>query len=516
MVAAALLALLYLLLEPSSADLAAQTFRSDLFAAHGFLIWNNYWYAGHYLPGYSVLFPPLGAALGPRVVGALSAVAAAGLFGALAKDRYGPGARLATLWFGVGTATLLFTGRLTFALGVAVGAAALLAIQRRRLAVAAALAALTAFASPVAGLFLALIGIALALVGERRAAAALVGGALAALAALSIGFPSGGEEPFALSALVPVVLFAAVALVLLPREEVTLRSAIAVYALASIVAFAVPNPVGGNMARLGALAGGPVLALGLAGRRPVALAVLALPLLYWQWVAPIRDLSKAAGDPSVEEAYYGALLGELQGRTGGAPVRIEIPPTQNRWEADYVASRFPIARGWLRQLESDDFDLFTDGRLTPTAYRSWLYERGVSYVALPDAKPDYLAEDEDALIQRGLPYLRPVWANPHWRLYRVQGSPGLVSRAGDFPGPTGHRDRLTALGPDRFTLSARDSGSFLVRVHYTPYWTVTAGDACVERDGDWTGVRMVDPGSVQVSARFSLAALLGRDRQCSG
>ena len=33
MVAAALLALLYLVLEPSSADLAAQTFRSDLFSA---------------------------------------------------------------------------------------------------------------------------------------------------------------------------------------------------------------------------------------------------------------------------------------------------------------------------------------------------------------------------------------------------------------------------------------------------------------------------------------------------
>ena len=100
MLVAAILSLAYLLLEPSSADLAAQTFRSDLFASHGFLLWNNDWYGGHYLPGYSVLFPPLGAALGPRLVGALAAVTAAGLFSALTRHRYGERARLANLWFG--------------------------------------------------------------------------------------------------------------------------------------------------------------------------------------------------------------------------------------------------------------------------------------------------------------------------------------------------------------------------------------------------------------------------------
>src|SRR3954447_23940811 len=132
MVPAVVLALAYLIARPPSADLAAQAFRADLFADHGFLIWNNDWYAGHYLPSYSVLFPPLAAAVGPRLVGALSAVVAAGLFGALARRRYGERARLGTLWFGAGTASLLLAGELTFALGVAVGLGALLALQRRR------------------------------------------------------------------------------------------------------------------------------------------------------------------------------------------------------------------------------------------------------------------------------------------------------------------------------------------------------------------------------------------------
>ena len=74
---AAALAALYLLLDPPSADLAAQTYRTWLFEHAGWTVWDNGWYAGHHVPAYSVLFPPLAALLGPRVVGALSAVAAA-------------------------------------------------------------------------------------------------------------------------------------------------------------------------------------------------------------------------------------------------------------------------------------------------------------------------------------------------------------------------------------------------------------------------------------------------------
>jgi hypothetical protein len=506
MLPAVLLAIAYLVLRPPSADLAAQTFRSDVFAAHGFLIWNNDWYGGHYLPGYSLLFPPLGAALGPRLAGAVAAVAAAALFGALARRVYGDRARLGVLWFGVGTATMLFTGRLTFALGIALGLGALLALQRRRLALAAVLAVLTSLASPVAGLFLAIAGAALALAGDRRGGGAVAVAAGAAIAALSLAFPAGGREPFVFWAFAPVPLFAAGALLLIPKEQLALRCGVALYALVAIGAYAFPNPVGGTAARLGALFGGPLLALVLARRRRLALAVVALPLLYWQWAAPIRDVAVASGDPSIHESYYQPLLAALERRTGGGPVRIEIPPTRNRWESAYVAPRFPIVLGWLRQVEWDHRALFTGGNLTPSAYRSWLDDNGVSYVALADAKLDYLAMDEAALIRGGLGYLRPVWSNEHWTLYAVRGSPGLVS------GPA----TITRLGPNGFSLAVRRSARALVRVHFTSYWTVTTGDACVERDGDWTRLDVMRPGTVNVSARFSLAGLFGRDTACSG
>ena len=75
-VVAAVLAVLYLVLDPPSADLAAQTYRAGLFGDEGFAVWDNHWYGGHHLPAYSVLLPPLGSWLGVDVIGALSIVAA--------------------------------------------------------------------------------------------------------------------------------------------------------------------------------------------------------------------------------------------------------------------------------------------------------------------------------------------------------------------------------------------------------------------------------------------------------
>ena len=509
-------AIAYLIAQPSSLDLAAQAFRADLFASHGLEIWNNWWYGGHYLLTYSVLFPPLGALLGVRVVGALSALATTALFAAIVHGRDGERAWIASLWLGGATATMLMANRLTFALGAAIGLGALLAAQSERSVVAGALAALSGLGSPVAGLFVALAGAALAVTGRARIGAVLSVASLAPIVALALAFPTGGYFPFVFSAFIPVPLFAVAALLLLPAEERLLRAGVVLYAALCLVLFLFHTQIGANAARLGSLFGGPVLALGLAGRRPVALALVALPLLYWQWSAPVRDLVAGWRDPSVTAAYYHPLIGELNGLTRGRPVRVEIPPTRNRFEADYVAPHYPLARGWLRQSESDDLDLFTDGNLTPPAYRQWLQERGVTYVALSDADPDYLAEDEDDLIRGGLPYLRQVWSNRDWRLYRLVDAVGLSSPATDPAERSSLGNRLDQIDASSFTFAAHDAGSYLVRIHYTPYWTVSAGDGCVARDGDWTRLDVRRPGTIEVAARLSLGGLERRDSECSG
>src|SRR5436309_11350578 len=129
---ATVLAAVYVIVSPTSLDLAAHLFRARLIGAEGFGIWDNWWYAGHSTPGYSVLFPPLAYLLSPQVVGAISAVISAALFEALAYRRFGRDGWVGALWFGLATATNLYTGRLTFAFGVMFGVAAALALQRHR------------------------------------------------------------------------------------------------------------------------------------------------------------------------------------------------------------------------------------------------------------------------------------------------------------------------------------------------------------------------------------------------
>src|SRR5436190_11429109 len=207
--AAALIAAVWLVLQPHTVDMATHTFRAKLFGEEGFTIWNGLWYGGHHTPAYSVLFPPLGWLLGPWLAGAIATVTAAALFEPLARGHWGERARWGALWFGVGTGAMLFTGRLPFAMGVAFGLGALLAHQRGHKWVAFAAAAGSGLASPVAALFLTLAAIC-SFEWEVAAAAFLPTALLAA------AFPEGGYMPFDFTTYAPVPLVAVAALVILP------------------------------------------------------------------------------------------------------------------------------------------------------------------------------------------------------------------------------------------------------------------------------------------------------------
>jgi hypothetical protein len=489
----------YLLLHPASADLAAQEYRAGLVRSAGLGIWDNGWYAGHHTPAYSVLFPPLGAALGVRLAGALTAVAAAALFERLARRHWPQGAAAAAaLWFALAALATLLSGRLTFLLGVATGLGALLALGARRPALAAVLAVVTTLASPVAGLFLALAAVAVGLAAPaRRVAAGLVaGGALAPAVALAALFPEGGTEPFAASAFWPALAAVALVAALLPARERALRIGAALYALACAAAYVLATPVGGNVTRLGALVAGPVALGALTGlRRPALVAAIALPLAYWQVYPAARDVARAAGDPSVAAAYHAPLVRFLQRRPG--TFRVEIPFTENHWEAARVAPQIPLARGWERQLDRRYGALFY-GALSAARYRAWLDVHAVAYVALADVALDYAGRDEARLVERGLPYLRPVWRDAHWRVFAVRDPVPLVTGAARGP------IRLTA---DGFELTARQPGTALVRVRRSRWWRVTAGRACVQGGpAGMTAIRVFAPGPVRVQARLEGAS----------
>jgi hypothetical protein len=433
------LAVLWLVLDPPADDLASAVYRADLFAKHGFQVWDDGWYAGHHLLGYSVLFPPLGALLGPKLLGVLASIAAVVLFERLIARVYGRRSEPAALWFAVVAAANLWAGRIPFALGLAFGLAALLALQRRRPTLAVLLALATGLSSPVAGLFLALASVAWGAFapGRRVLAAGLVAAAIGPPAVLAVVYTEGGSFPFDFGSYLPCLLVAVLLVIALPRDERALRLGAVLFGALATVAFVFENPIGGNGARLGMLFAGPVLAAAVLGAhkrelwRTLAVAGAALPLLFWPISPVIRQL-RDHDDPGRNAAYYRPLLGFLARQP--RPLRVEIPPTRFHWEAADVAEHVPIARGWERQLDLRYGDVFYEGHLTPERYLHWLRDNGTGLVAMPvRARPDYAAKAERRLLVRGVPGLREVWRTREWRVWRVPGAHWCTRHTGAGP-----------------------------------------------------------------------------------
>jgi hypothetical protein len=499
--------------DPHVRDLAAHVLRTELFERDGFSIWNGSWYGGHYLLTHSVLFPPLAALFGARLVAAAAVVWSAYLFDRVVCERWGERARPATLWYGAGAVTMLASGRLSFALGVALGLASLRAIQKGW-AVAASFAGLaSALASPVAAVFLAGV-LAAALLAERERPARLpfivAAATLAPILLLNIVFADAGREPFSFSAWIALPLWCGGALYVTRelKAERALRAVIGAYLLAGTLVWLVPNALGGNVTRLGALFGGPVLLAALLSRR-VRIATPAIVLvlagsLFWQFTAAVRDVARSFGDQSTNSSYYEPLARWLRAN-GGAHARIEVPFTQSHWETAYLAPEFGLARGWMRQVDRARNELFYEGQLTHRRYSAWLRRNSVAFVALPDAKNDYSAKQEHALIASEPSYLKLRATLPHWRVFEVRDTSPIVKSRGVG------QARLLNVGPQSFTLAVKEPGRFVVRVRATPFWTVRAQDGCVGKSGPWTLVRADRGGIVRVSIGFSL----GRARQAA-
>jgi hypothetical protein len=491
------LAAAWLALAPRTADFAAQVYRTQLFSREGFTLWDNSWFAGHHLPGYSLLFPALASAFGPRLVATAAVMASATLFAHLVRDQ-GTGRRRAIAWFACVAAGDLFIGRLTFSVGVACALACLVAVQHGRPRIALALGALTAATSPVCALLVAIVLVAWMPPLERRWRLAVIAMPPAAAVLLALSFPEGGTQPYDTgAALVALGITIAVGLAL-PKTMLAARRGALLYAFAIIGAYVVASPMGSNISRLGVLAAGPLLILGFGARRPrpwLVTPVIAIAVILWQLWAPVTEVLKARRSPATNAAYFQPLLTQLSALPAG---RVEVVPTSTRWESVYVARDVSLARGWETQLDHRYNGLFYEQRLTAAAYVRWLRRLGVSYVALSDAPTERWGKNEARLLRGPNTALPLVWHGRHWRLFAVPGTSSIVSRG-----------RLVRLAPDVVSVALPAAGSTLIRVRYTRFWRAGAG-ACVSRAADgFTLLRVRRPGVYTLRAHFGVEALLG-------
>ncbi|MGY4894804.1 hypothetical protein ACWEEK_04480 [Micromonospora aurantiaca (nom. illeg.)] len=563
-VSALVLAVLYLTLPATGSDLSAQVARAGFFADHGAALVDLRWYGGVHPWGYSLVSPPLMALLGVRVTGALALLASATAFAALLVRTRVPRPLLGSLVGVVTIAGNLVSGRVTYALGVAFGLAALLALtvpaRRTRLvaaaadgvaagpagpfaagggrnvwaAVAAGAAALLASAaSPVAGLFVGLAGVALLL--SRRYADGLLLAVPAAvpLAVTGLLFGEGGWMNISTADTVHAVVTSLVVAALVAYRPVRVG---ALLSAAGVLASALLHtPVGLNATRLVVMFALPLLAAAatppawftasrLGGRlgagrlgagRPdsdahgigrlgqgrsrravgaAGLAALLAVVCWWQPPVVTADL-RSADDPTADPAYFAPLRAELARR--GLTGRVEVPPTRNYWEAARMGE-VPLARGWLRQADIDRNPLFfttvpgADGTgipLTSVTYRDWLADNAVQYVAVPDAEFSWVGRSEAKLVELGQPYLTEVWSNRHWKLYAVAEPTPIVGAPGELISQDGASITFRALAP----------GPIPIRVRHDRWLTVSNG-ATVTRAGKWTTVTVPQPGTYTLTS----------------
>ena len=242
------------------------------------------------------------------------------------------------LWFGAGIARGCSPGGSPSSLGVAFGLGALLAADARRPTAAIALAALDRPREPGRGSVRRARRRAIALAGQRRDGA-LAGDRGGGPIASSSTSPSrsAAASRFAFSTFFAIPLLALAVLWLVPERYRALRIGACSTRRWPWPCSLVPNSArrqrhpprrAGRRPRAGAgaLAAGPA-----AGARRSRFRCST-----GSWSPRSATCGKAAGDPATERAFYEPLLAELD-LLAGRRSRIQIPPTENRWEAAYVA-----------------------------------------------------------------------------------------------------------------------------------------------------------------------------------
>ena len=328
----------------------------------------------------------------------------------------------------------------------------------------------------MAGLFLAMAGVAFALAAggdrtKRREGIAIAAAAFIPPVFLAWAFPEGGWAPFPFTAYLPIPLFAIACLLVLPRREKALRWGAALYGAARRAALFLDTQMGGNAVRLGALVrragarcarSGAAPGRGAPGRCRCSACGFAA-LAFWQWSPAVRDVIKYIEDPAAKSDYFEPLRQYLA--TLPDQRRIEIPFTRSHWEGAEIALRHaarPRLAAPARHRAQPD--LLPAVPINPLTYASWLAENAVRYVALPSAKPDKSSYAR-ARADRARPAL-PAAALALRRLARVRGDPAHALR--DPAEGREHRARGAWLG--QVLLDVKRPGEAIVRVRWTQYW----------------------------------------------
>jgi hypothetical protein len=498
--AAGTIAAVLLWAGPPGVDLAAHAYQRTLLAHDGFVLWNNFWYAGRYsFVTYSFIYYPLAVVFGIKALALATICAAALAFTLLVWREWGPVGRISSRTFAVVWSGIALSAAFPFALGVALALLGLTAMQRGRVPLFAVLVLLTLLASPLAFLLLVVllagVGLSTRIRGRHfRIIAAVVGLSVLFEVALYRIFPGSGRFPFGPWNLLPAVLFCVFGIVItrgVPTAR-PLRGIFWIYLAVCLAAYIVPSALGSNVERL-RYAALPIVLLAVSLRRwrPAWLMITGVVLATVWNVTPLASsFAQARSDPAGTPVYWASTVSYLHSHLSPS-FRVEAVDTADHWPAEYLPSNgIPIVRGWYRQADFPENELLYDAKLSPGQYRSWLRRLGVRYVVISDAPPDYSSKVEAQLIRSGRSGLVPVFRARHVTVYAVPHARPLVTGPG--------LASVQWLWPSRAVLALSRPGRYRVALRWSPYWVTPQG--CVSRGADgMVRLSVRRPGLVQLS-----------------
>ncbi|WP_326842972.1 MFS transporter [Streptomyces sp. NBC_01558] len=465
----------------SGGDLAAQDAWAEFVGRHPDSAYNLAWYGGMHPVSYSVVSPYLMSVLGVRTTMMIAGTLSAGLLTMiLIRSR---AVRNPTAPALAGVFALLCnaaSGRVTYGLGTVFALAAVAVVfcwpyrwRYKRWAkalCAAPLAALATAASPVAGLFVGLIAVALFL-QKRRPGAYALGIAPAIVVAVSAWlFPFSGTQPMAVWSVILPFLYAVLVFFLVPKEWTTVRITAAVSGLAVLGVWLISSQIGSNITRLSMLFGGVALIAALPfavpkSRKWYAIVIAFVGFNAWVGIKSVDDVVHTT--PAASWARELApLVNQLQ-VVNAEKGRVEVVPARSHREASALAPYVNLARGWNRQADMERNPLFYDDTLNSANYHEWLQRWAVHYVVLPKGEPDGDGgERERQLVQRGMPYLRQVWGDANWQLFTVTDPAPLAE-------PHAVVDRAEQ---GELTIEVKQAGRILIRIPYSPWLSIVDAD----------------------------------------
>ncbi|MEU0949324.1 MFS transporter [Streptomyces canus] len=461
----------------SGGDLAAQDAWAEFVGRHPDSAYNLAWYGGMHPVSYSIVSPYLMSVLGVRTTMMLAGTVSAGLLTlVLIRSRSVKNPLWASLAGVYAFLCNAASGRVTFGLGTmfALGAVAVVFCWPHRwrykrwakALCAAPLAALATMASPVAGLFVGLVAVALFL-QKRRPGAWALGLAPTAVVALSAWlFPFAGTQPMKIASVLLPLAYGVLVFLLVPREWTTVRITAGVYSLSVVLVWLVSSQIGSNISRLSMLFAGVALAAALPftvprSRRWYATVIAFAGFTTWIGFKSVDDVVHTT--PTASWARELApLVNELQ-EVGAEKGRVEVVPAASHREASALAPYVNLARGWNRQADMERNPLFYDDTLNSANYHEWLQRWAVHFVVVPKDEPDGDGgERERELVQRGMPYLKQIWGDANWQLFQVTDPAPLAS-------PNTVVDRAAQ---GEMTMRVKKAGRILIRIPYSPWLSI--------------------------------------------